>query len=466
MISMNSYTKLKKNTIIFLCGSFGAKILSIILLPYYTNILSTEEFGKAELLLTIVGLLIPLLSCSFTDAVLRFSMDNTCEKKDVLNWGFIVILFSNLVGILLYPILCLFIEKNLVPRLYIYMICMSIYGLFSSFVRGIGKTVIYAIGGLIYTIVYSVSNIVLLSVMKLGILGYIDSSIIACIVASIYYFIFANLKEYLLVSGRKNYLLLREMLKYSIPLIPNNISWWISNSSDKFLIDLYISTSETGLYSIAYRVPNLINTVASVFINAWQLATVENLDKNESKKFYVTVYNIYFKYMVLISAFVILSSKFISKILFSKDFYNAWVFIPALVLAAFFCNLSTFVGGILTAYKSTKIIFVSTTVGAVINIVLNLMVIPFYGGVGAAWTTCISYSIMFGLRIVFLYKNMSISLCKKSRYGVMILLFIQAIIFPYLTYMNVFLVALIVGIYVKTILADIRNGIKKFVKRF
>jgi len=461
MISMNSYTKLKRNTIIFLFGSFGSKILSVILLPYYTNILSTEEFGKAELLLTSAGLLIPLISCSITDAVLRFSMDNSYEKKNVLNWGLIVILFGNFVGILLYPLLCIFIEKNLVPRLYIYMICMSIYGLFSSFIKGVGKTVIYAIGGLIYTITYSVSNIVMLSVMKLGVLGYIDSSIVACIVASTYYFFFANLKEYLLMSGRKNSLILREMLKYSIPLIPNNISWWISNSSDKYLINLYIGTSETGLYSIAYRVPNLINTVASVFINAWQLAAIENLDKKESNKFYVTVYNIYFRYMVLISTFIILLSNFISKVLFSRDFYHAGVFIPVLVLAAFFCNLSTFVGGILTAYKSTKVIFASTTAGAVINIILNLIVIPFWGGIGAAWTTCISYVIMFGMRIIFLYKNMGISLCKKKHYCIIILLFMQAILFPYLDYMNVFFVALIVGIYIKNILVDIRNEIKK-----
>ena len=87
--------------------------------------------------------------------------------------------------------------------------------------------------------------------------------------------------------------LAKEMLRYAIPMMPNSLSWWISNSSDKYIVTWFCGTAVTGIYSVAYKMPSMISVVVQIFYNAWSISAVDGFGSEETLKFYNSIYKKY-----------------------------------------------------------------------------------------------------------------------------------------------------------------------------
>lgn len=391
--------KLVSNTLIFAIGSFSSRILVFFLVPLYSRTLSTSEYGKIDLITTLISLILPVFTLTIHEAIIRFCLEKNTDKSQILSIGLQTIFIGMIPLLIIMPPLLKFLNlENLIWYFLAAYIFTALKQVFSFFARGTEKIRLVVIMGIIDTVLTIVLNLIFLLYLDKGINGYYYSLIITGLLISVIYYIVLDIKPNTLFK-RSNIILKKEMLLYSLPMIPNSLSWWISNSSDKILINYFYGASLTGLYAIAYKIPSLLNTITSIFMQAWQISAVEEFESQENDNF-SNAYTFLFGINILVCVLLIIFSKTIARIMFSSEFYLAVNFVPILLVAYFFNGMSAYLGSIYTSSKKTNMLFISTMFGAVINIILNLILIPNYGGYGAAIATSVSYMVIWIVRLI------------------------------------------------------------------
>ena len=406
----SNYKKLGKNTLIFAVGSFTQKAMAFLLVPFYTYVLSTSDYGTSDLIITISSMIWPLFTLLIDDAVLRFSLDKNEKKEQIISIGFYVNLFGFLIMLCLSPLVLLvdaLKEYYLLFVLYYFMYSVNCF--FSYALRGLEKTTLFSVTGIISSFIAIACNLVFLLVFHWGVRGYLLSFILSFLITGIIQFSLGKFGSYIIPLSAIDKYKRREMIRYAIPLIPNSISWWISNSSDKLIVSYVCGVAANGIYSVSYKIPSLITTCSSIFSNAWQISAVDGFRSEENRKYFSDVYYKYSTVCMFLASMLIAFNKVVCRIAFSKDFYMAWINVPVLLYAVTFQIMSGFLGTIYTTSKQTKMMFTSTVIAALSNIVLNVILIPLYGGMGAAWATCISYITVWLIRVVDSRKIMKLS---------------------------------------------------------
>lgn len=427
---MGNYKYLAKNIGVLAISNFATKLLSFFLVPLYTSILTTSEYGTYDLFSTTVYLLVPILTLNIQDATIRFSLDDNYDKKNIISVslnvfikGLLILLVFSLLNYIT-SILPVFNEYIIV---FIFMyIFQALVGIMTSFARGCEKITEISISSVIGSVIFIGLNILFLVVFKWGLMGYFLSSILGNLSQVIYLIYVTKLSKYI---GKKNdnTTTRTEMLKYSCPLIANTIAWWITNASDRYIVIGLCGTAANGIYSVAYKIPSVLNILQSIFTQAWTLSAVKEFDSEDKDGFFSNMYNGYNCLMVLSCSFLIISDKFFAKILYAKDFYKAWEYVPFLLISIVFGATSGYIGGIFSALKNAKILAQSTTIGAVINIILNILLVYIIGPIGAAISTAISYIIVWGIRLYYMKKYIHAEIYLKRDIISYAVLFIQAI---------------------------------------
>lgn len=410
----NKYKKLRNNTIWMTIGNFSSKFLSFLLVPLYTTCLTTADYGTSDLITVTISLLTPILTLCSAEGILRFTLSKKYDKSQIFTFSIIVFLLGTILLVFVTPVLLntLNLQKYSIYFI-LYFIISSISIIMQQFVKGLDHVKNYVISGIIGTIVIISSNIILLLLLRLGIDGYLVSMILGNL--SIIIFLIFKERLYLYICNPKtiNNFLIHDILSYSIPLIPNSISWWINNSLDRYIISFYSGISVLGIYSVAYKIPSIVAIISTIFSNSWQISAIENYDSQDAIEFYEDVYKKYSSLYIVFAASVIVFIKIIARIMFAKDFYSAWICSMILILAAVFQAMSGYLGAIYGAAMKTKSIFITTMIGAFINIFLNLILIPLVGVEGAAIATLISYIVVWTIRIFSIKKIMPLNFTIK-----------------------------------------------------
>ena len=390
--------KLGINVALMTIGTLGSRVLTFFLVPLYTSYLSTAEYGIADLVTTTTSLLAPILTVSIGEAVLRYLLDKEASFKDIFFIGFMFHSASFIILFFISPLLSkLDIFQSYIGLFLLYYLSYTFFSFFSFFARGVGKIFIFTIAGIIQTISMIVTNVISLVYFDCGVKGYLLAYIVSNFIGIFILFFFGRLYIYASVKHLNKQLLIN-MLKYSVPMIPNSISWWISNSSDKYIIAYFCGTALTGIYSVSYKIPTILSVVYGIFMGAWRLSAVEDFGTEENQKFYSQVYTGLTELLFVVAAGIILMNQILARILFANDFYSARKFVPILVSAFLLHGLAEFYGSIYTSAKSTKMLFYTSLGGALSNIILNIVLISLWGGIGAALATLMSYGMILLLR--------------------------------------------------------------------
>ena len=400
---MNQYKRLLSNTFIFAVGTFSSKILVILMLRFYTGVLTQDEMGVADLIIKTTSILYPVVSLSIGQAVIRYGLERRRRKPDVFTIGLLTVACGFLISLPFNPLLKLVhyntsagVAGSLLDYrilIYVYVLTSCTQNVCGQFIRAIGYVRLYAIDGIFRTFMTIVLNILYLKVFRWNIYGYVASIICSDALSTVCLFMIARLWKYFR-PRRINFYLWRSMLLYALPLVPDAILVYIIGFSDQAFLASMQNTSVSAIYSIAYRVPTLIALVASIFIDAWQLS---------------------------IASGGIMCAKLAMTVLAVKNYYIGWTFIPILAIGAGFNCLSSFQKSVYLREKKTVPSFLSTAFSAVINIVLNALLIPRYGGTGAAAATLTSYVALFIYRALDSRRFMPIR-WKSLRLGLTVLL--------------------------------------------
>ena len=432
---MNQYKRLLSNTFIFAVGTFSSKILVILMLRFYTGMMTTDEMGIADLIIKTTSILYPVVSLSIGQAVIRYGLERRRRKSDVFTIGIITVLCGFVIALPFHPLLGLvhyntsagvtgsLLEYQWLIYLYVFTSCTQ--NVCSQFIRALGYVRLYAIDGIFRTFVTIVLNILYLKVFEWNIFGYVFSIICSDALSTVCLFLIASLWKYIRLR-RPNFYLWRSMLAYSLPLVPDAILVYIIGFSDQAFLAAMQDTSVSAIYSIAYRVPTLIALVASIFVDAWQISIVNNNSREEQIRFFSNVGNTYSSIVFIIVSGGIMCAKLAITVLAVPSYYIGWTFIPILALGAGFNCLSSFQKSVYLLEKRTVPSFLSTAFSAVINVVLNALLIPHYGGTGAAAATLISYIALFLYRAIDSRRFMPVRWKKKRLAGTVLLTGVQA----------------------------------------
>ncbi len=426
---MGDYKKLGKNITLLAIGNFGSKLINFFLVPLYTYVLTTNEYGVADLIFTLCSLALPFFSGMIYSALMRYSLDKNANYQQLFTGSAVIILCGFLVFLVFSPIALL--SRQLRPYIILfvlYYLTSVIHETLLYFARGINNVREYAIATIINTLSVVIFNILFLLGFNMRINGYLLAYVLALAVSSLYLFVRLKIWRFLISIRKVDWDITKEMLRYSIPLIPNSLSWWIANSSDKFIIIFFHGIALSGLYAISYKIPSILSIISNIFFSAWTISSVDGFGTEESKVYFSDVYEKYTMVQCIISSGVILSCQILAKVLYQSGFYEAWRYVPILCIAVMFHALGAFYGSIYAVAKQTSGAAISTGVGAVTNIIFNFLLIPHLYAYGAAIATLISYIVVFAVRAVHTKKYLNFKVNVTGNLICYFLLLIQAVI--------------------------------------
>ena len=423
------YKDLTKNTLLFSISTFGAKFIAFLLLPLYTHVLSTEAYGVADLITSTVAIILPVLTLNIQDAVLRFCLDKEYEPDDVISISIKVISISCVPFLLIWSLL--FLTNIKVNNYYIFFVFLifvanALYNSISMYVRAIDKVYVFMIGGLINTGASCILNIFFLLVLKWQIIGYLWAYVGGTIIAVIYMFLASGLHKKMRLSTHPE--LMKQMIVYSFPLVFNSLAWWINSASDRYIVTFFKGAALNGVYSIAYKIPTILATLQAVFYNAWSISAIKEYDKNDSDGFIGNTYMSYFTVSGVFCSIIMLLNIPLSKVLYANDFFFAWHYVPFLLFGTLFNGLALFEGSLFSAVKKTKMISATTVLGALINTILNLILVPSIGAYGAAVATLTGYFTVWFIRAFCLRSIIKIKISWMELGLFIVLLLIQSVL--------------------------------------
>lgn len=426
VLSKASY--LLKNTGILALGSFSSKILVFLLVPLYTAVLTTGEYATYDLILNSVNLLIPILTLNISDAVLRFSLDKDADYSRIIHIGLIFTFASSAATIL--PHAFFNIPWGAIdgivwlPPLYF---AFSLFQLLQLFARGTERFTEIAVAGVFSTLTTVILNIFFLVVWDLGLQGFFLANIIGLLVPCIY--LLFCLREYIFhkaLAPDPSHVLLKSMVRYALPLGINTISWWLVNVSDVYIVAGICGLDATGAYSIAYKIPAILNVIQTIFLQAWQVSAVKDFDPDDKDGFLRRTYSTMQTALILACSLLIAGSPLIAHLLFSNDFYGGWIYVPFLLIYIVFNSLSGILGGIYMAKKDTVSITISVMLGAAVNIAGGFVLVILIGPLGAALSSLLAGLVTWLYRVLHIRKYMNVSFDPQRSILLFIALTLQA----------------------------------------
>ena len=412
---MNKKKQLAKNTIIIFFGKVCTQLISFFLLPLYTGYLNTSQYGKVDLITTYVTLLVPLITLELEMSIFRWLVDSRGKEKDeekLISNNFYILTIGLTIFTIIYIIVTSFWHIEFRWLILIDIIVCTLSGNFLQVARGFGRTLDYSISCIITGVTTIISNIVLIVFLGLRADGMIISMALANGLCSLY--LFLRMKLYNKINFKlRDTKLIKEMNKYSIPLIPNGVSWWIVNVSDRSIISIVLGSAANGLYAVSNKFPTILSSLLGIFNLSWSESAALHINAPDRDEFFSSVCNTIVKLFTSLGVGMIACMPFVFPILINYKYDEAFYYIPFLVLGSVFNVLICLYSGIYIAKKLTKQAATTSVIGAVINILVNIVLIKYIGLYAAALSTTLSYFVMMVYRHIDLKKYIKLKFEKN-----------------------------------------------------
>lgn len=397
---MNKYQKLASNTLVLAIGQFSSKLLVYVMLKFYLDTLGDEQFGVMNNIITAASLLISVVTLSIADGVLRFALEKSNNGRMVFSIGINVCIVGCIVFIPFVPLIGLIpMLKGYEWLILLYVFMGAVKEVCGIYVRSRYSVKLYAVDGIVTTVSAIVYNLILLGAFKCGVIGYV----FAVVLGDFTSIIFLNVSTKLITQYRpigNDKTLRNSMLRYSIPLMPTMIMWWIINASDQFMITGMLGDKENSLYSFAYKFPNLVTIVVGIFSQAWRMSAITERNSRTISNFYSTTFSMIQTVMFLgCGGIMLILRPIIMQFYNTEGFEMGYFYVPLLLGATIFQAMDNFLASIYEAARKTTHSLTSSAIGAAVNIGLNVILIKTIGISGAAIATLASYVVVFFYRI-------------------------------------------------------------------
>lgn len=404
---MSREKNLAKNTIIITIGKICTQLITFFLLPLYTGILSTEEYGTVDLLNTLVSLLLPIVTFQVEQAIFRELIevrDDKIAESKIISSGVITVFFQCIIYLIIFSLISPFINNNYKFFLATNVVTYIFLSLFQQIARGFGDNKKYAIGSFISALFTIIFNILFLVVIKLGAYGMLLGTMSGQLIASLYLFISLKLYKYIRVSEYKKDII-KKLWKYSIPLIPNAISWWIFNASDRVIATTFLGVDQNGILAASLKFSSVFITFYNIFNMSWTESISVAINDEDVDDYFNKMFNIILNLFTAMSIGMISCMPFVFPIMINEKFGSGYGLVPISIIASLFNVVVGLLSVIYVAKKNTKAIANTSIASAIINIVVHLSLIKFVGLYAAVISTFASFFIMSIYRLIDINKK-------------------------------------------------------------
>jgi O-antigen/teichoic acid export membrane protein len=461
---MSREKKLILSTIILGFGTVLPKIATFLILPILTSYLTKIEYGTYDLIITSLSFILPIITLQIEQATFRFLIDTGTanEKAKVITTSTVYVI---IVSIIMYCIGSIglngfsFWSRQLIL---IFAVTNLLYKFVLQVNRGLKQLRIYSTMTLTNSLLNVLMIILFVWKLRLGFIGLLISLNISIIFAIVFGLFYGGIQKHLIISSFNKYNL-RELLVYSIPLLPNSISWWVVGLSDRWIITSFLGLEYNALYAISNKIPNLFNLVYNNFNLAWQESASVSIKDEDINEYYSSVFDALYNFLVGAILLLITISPVIFSLFIDNSYERAYYQMPILFLGVFFHSLGSFFGGIYVAFKKSNKVGKSAFLGAFINIVVNLIFVQRIGLYAASVSTLVSYFVIVVYRIWDVRKFVTIKY-NQVTITISILLIITASTINYINIIKLnimnFTIALIIALIIN------KKMIRKILENF
>lgn len=393
---MGRSKELVKNTAILTFGKMCTQFISFLLLPLYTALLNTEEFGVVDLFTTFISLLLPLVCWQFDQGLFRFMLDMRGDDHKIRKLFSSVAVMNvlqclGMTGVLL--VVQIFVKSEYFAYLVIGVILNVFSGLLMQFARGLGKMLQFSVGSFLSASGTVVLNVLMIVVLRMGAHGMFIAMLGGLVVNCLYLFFTLRVWKYFdfRLFDRA---LIKEVCGYSIPLVPNQISGWVLSASNRVIISAFIDVAANGIFAVANKFSNLVGTFYGFFNMAWVETVSLHFEDSDRDRFISEMIQKVLGIFITVCVGVIAVMPFIFPIMVDAQFGAAYQQIPILMISVIFQVLIGLYSAIYIALKKSATIAKTTIVGAVINVLVHLVLVPFAGLYAASVATMLSYAVV------------------------------------------------------------------------
>ena len=409
---MNKNKELVKNTIIIFIGKFCTQFITLLLLPLYTHFLSTEDYGYIDLIQTYLTFFIPLILLKIDAGIFRFLIDarkSEEEKNKIITNGIFIMFVELIISTILFAVAVKIFSIKYSILIVMNLISLSVLTFLLQIVRGIGKNKQYSFSSIIAAIVTIVLNLIFLVGFHKNGKYVLIASLISNIICTIYLLIVNKILKNVKIKyiDKK---LIKDLLKYSIPMIPNELSWWIVHVSDRTIISYALGVAANGIYSVSCKFSNILSSIFNIFNLSWQESAALHINDTDKDEFFSNVINKVFNLFICFCIGILACLPFVFELLIKDSYREAYKYVPILLLANIFSVLIGLIGSIYVAKKMTKEVAKTTMIAAIINLTIDIALIKVIGIYAAAISTLVSYMLLAIYRYIDVQKYVKVKI--------------------------------------------------------
>lgn len=443
---MNKHSSLAKNTLIYAIGNFGSKFLAYVMVLVYSYYITPEELGYYDVVLTTISMIQPLVIFQINDGVFRFLVDSDKYQQTAIVGNVMKFLcITTIASELVFAIFCGFVNVQYAVWIGLLLVTTMFFVLMQDIIRGLGLNKEYAAYGVLNSVVMLVLEAVGLIALHMGVEALLISKVCAygaCIIT-----MFARHRELSQALREKiSKKVLGPILKYSAPLVPNTICWWVVNSSDRYIILFALGAAYNGIYSMSTKFPTILTMVTSIFYLAWQETAIKEYNTPERDRFFSDIFQKYYVLLFSLCLCAIPATRIVIELFVSDAFKDAWKYTGFLYLGASFSALCSFLGMGYQISKETARSLATTIFAAILNFGVNIACVEFIGLQAASFSTFAAYLFLLIIRLRHSKRYFTLTICWKQ----FIILFVASLLFMTLTFVvpNLWLCAAMTGIAV------------------
>ncbi len=391
--------------------------------------------GEYDIVMTTVNFFLPVISFQISTSTYKYLKMIDTKKESKISYisnGFFILILGNLFFAALAILVNVFFRKiDYVYLILLMVFTTSIYLFLRDVIRGLGVSKSYAVSGIINTSVLFTINLLFFTLLNVVSLKFLFFCVVLANLCAICYMVFDNRLFYEIRLNLIDLILLKKMLFFSMPLIPNVVSWWLINLADKYIILNNLGLDSNGTYAVSSRFPTILTLINSIFIFAWQDHTIVKEKKsNENFSFNSKMFDNFVKFEFSLIFLFISLSEFIIRYLVNEEFLNAYYYMPLLFIGAGFSSFSGYLGAFYLKSEKTVLLLITSIVAGSVNLIICLLLVNSIGLFASVIGTFVSFFIMFFLRVFFLDTKFNF----KANYFTLISLTLIAITLSYYVY--------------------------------
>ena len=394
------------------------------MVPLYTFFVKdTADFGYYDLCLTVIFLIMPLVTLQLRDGAFRFLLEtsDSGDRSRIITFIYRTLIASTAVSLIATVLLALFTSIAYVWYCFLLLIAMSLFEVITQVARGLGNNKEFVMAGILSSLGIGVLSIIFVAFMGMGIKGIFIANIGARIISLLY----LEWKLKIVATYFKFNITMRQVgrdiLKYSLPLLPGSLCWWLTGSSDRWFISHFMGLDVNGVYAVAFRFNGIIFTLATIFYQAWQETAILQYHSPDRDRFFSKMFNSYVSILTILLTVYTFTIKAIYPLIVDVNYQESANYLYPMGVAAVFFSLSAFFDMGYQCAKDTKRTLPAIILASAVNVVLNYVLVQWLGAYGAIATSIITYLVLFLYRLNDMKRYFKLSIYRSSLLAALII---------------------------------------------